>query len=141
MPNWLPLAGLVVIFFAIAPIFSNKAIQIHGPIINFLILNIIFGIFGLIWFLFSGRQDIDLVSSKSLGLTTIAGIISFFGVAFLYSAYKLAPKDLSFITITTSFSVVVLAIINNFLGNKLALHHWIGAIIAFIGIALVNYKK
>lgn len=141
MPNWLPLSAAVVILFAIAPILSNKAIQIHGPVINFLILNVILGILCFIWFIFSGRQDIHLVNNKSLGLASVAGVLSFFGIAFVYSAYKMAPKDLSLIVITTSFNVVVLAIINHFLGDKLTFHQWLGAIIAFLGIVLVNWKR
>lgn len=141
MPNWLPAAVSVVIFFAIAPILSNKAIQVHGPIINFLILNLVLMVLGLIWFLFSGRQDIFLMTKKSLGIALIAGVFSFFGVAIMYFIYHVAPKELSMIAITISFSVVVLAIINHFLGDKLVFHQWAGAIITFLGIILVNYKK
>src|SRR3989344_7253683 len=78
MSSWLPLAALVVIFFAIAPILSNKAIQVHGPVISFLILNLVLMTLGLIWFLFSGRQDISLMTKKSLGIALIAGVFSFF---------------------------------------------------------------
>lgn len=141
MYNWLPLAILVVIMFAIAPILSNKAIQIHGPVINFLILNVILGVLGLAWFLFSGRKDLHLVNNKSLSLALVAGVLSFFGVALTYSAYKMAPKELSLIVITLSFNVVVLAVINHFLGYKLSFLQWLGAIISFIGICLVNWKK
>jgi len=59
----------------------------------------------------------------------------------MYFIYQIAPKELSMIAITISFSVVVLAIINHFLGDKLVFHQWVGAIITFLGIVLVNYKK
>ncbi len=141
MYNWLPLAMLAIILFAVAPILSNKAIQVHGPIMNFLIINFVLSVFSLIWFFLSGRQDISLINKRSLGLALVSGVISFFGIAIIYLLYKMAPKDLSIIAITTSFSVVVLAIINHFLGGKLGFHQWLGAIIAFLGVALVNWKK
>lgn len=141
MPNWLPLAILVIIIFAVSPILNNRAIEIHGPTINLVIINVIFFVLGLFWFMLAGWQDILLVSKKSLILTSIAGIGSFVGIAMLFSAYKVAPKELSVITITVSFSVVVLAIINHFLGDKLTAHQWLGAVIALLGIVLVNWKK
>ena len=62
MPNWLPLAILVMIIFAISPILNNRAIQVHGPIVNLAIINAVFFIFGLIWFIFCGRQDVLLIN-------------------------------------------------------------------------------
>lgn len=137
----MPLAILVIIIFAVSPILNNRAIEIHGPTINLVIINVIFFVLGLFWFMLTGWQDILLISKKSLILTSIASVGSFIGVAMLFSAYRVAPKELSVISITVSFSVVVLAIINHLLGNKLVFHQWAGAIIAFIGISLVNYKK
>ncbi|MBI2063024.1 MAG: EamA family transporter [Candidatus Yanofskybacteria bacterium] len=141
MPAWLSLAMLVAIFFGVVPILSNKAIQIHGPIVNFLILNEVMFVLALTWLLFSGYQNIFLVTKKSLSFSLIGGVLSFFGVALIYSIYEMFPRELSLIAITTSFSVVILAIINNFLGEKLFFHQWLGAIIAFLGIVLVNWKK
>ena len=141
MPNWLPMVVFVMTIFAVSPILNNNAIKTHGPIINLAIINVVFFVLGSFWLFFYGLQDISLISKKSIVLTLISSSSSFVAIAVLFSVYKMAPKELSMISITLSFSVVVLAIINHFLGDKLVFHQWVGAIITFLGIVLVNYKK
>src|SRR3989344_1000411 len=133
MPSWLFLITIVTVLFAINPIFNNGGVQIHGPAIQMLVNSVVYTILVLIWLLFFRWEDVYLATNKSLGFGVASGVISFIAVAALFSAYQIAYNDLTPITIVVSFSVVVLAIINHFLGDKLMFHQWIGAIITFLG--------
>lgn len=140
MPSWFFTILLVAILLGISPILHNRAIQIHGPVVNLMSVSIIFVIFGSFW-LFIHKQDLQLLTKYSFLITTLTGFFSFVATMLLFNVYKMATKDLSLITITASFSIVITAIINNFLGNKLAFHQWVGSIITLLGIILVNWKK
>ena len=104
MPNWLPMVVFVMTIFAVSPILNNNAIKTHGPIINLAIINVVFFVLGSFWLFFYGLQDISLISKKSIVLTLISSSSSFVAIAVLFSVYKMAPKELSMISITLSFS-------------------------------------
>lgn len=140
MPSWFFTILLVAILLGISPILHNQAIQIHGPVVNLMSVSIIFVIFGSFWLIIH-KQDLQLLTKYSFLITTLTGFFSFVATMLLFNVYKMATKDLSLITITASFSIVITAIINNFLGNKLAFHQWVGSIITLLGIILVNWKK
>ena len=140
MPTRLLLVMFATLLSGISPIVNNRAIKIHGPAVHVVIANVFLLVLSLAWLIFFHRQDVFFISQKSFSLAAAAGCIVFFAIAALFSAYQAAPQELTVITITTSFSFVILAFLNHLLGSKLAFHQWIGAVIALLGIILVRWK-
>lgn len=138
--SWFTLTLIATICAGIFPLFFNKAIQTHGAFMNLVATNLVFTTFSIFW-LATHSQDLSLITKRSLLLVSIGALINLIGGLCLFSAFKQNPIGLSVIVITLSFSVVIVAVLNHLLGNKLRPHQWIGALIAFLGIALVNWKR
>ncbi len=137
---WFLITVLATLFYGVLPVFNNKAVGMHGKMINIGIFTIIYFIFLVICFPYF-KNDLQLVTKKSLTISIIAGIIAFSGNVLIFYAYQLAPQKLAVIMVTFGFSMVIVAIISHFLGSRLALHQWGGVALALIGIALVNLDK
>ena len=140
MPKWLLFVLISTIAGGIFPIFNNKNAQVLGPNITIVLYTFLFSIFGIAWLIFHPR-DLLKVDANSFFIATIATALNLISLFFLYSAYQLEPSKLSVIRIVLSFSVIVLIVINHFLGQKLLPYQWLGAVLALFGIVLVNWKK
>ncbi len=137
--SWFLAAVLATILFSVYPVFGNKAGQIHGENMNFVIDGLLMFI-GCIILSVIHRQDFQRITVASLGYAMIMGLSSVGFLLMLY-AWRIAPDKLSVIQITIGFSTVITAIIGSFVGSKMDFHQWVGAVIAFAGIALVNIDK
>lgn len=138
--NWLVLTMIATLIGGAVPIFSNKNVQIVGPTMVMLMNTAFWAVVLSVWLIFN-RGQISLINKQSLVLTGAAQSLSIIGTFLIFTAYQSVPDKLSIIILTTSLSVVVTAIINNFLGHKLQPHQWMGAIIAILGISLIHLKN
>jgi drug/metabolite transporter (DMT)-like permease len=107
---------------------------------NLLVCQVVFVSFPVFWLL-THPQDLSLITKRSFVFGLAASLVSLFYAICLFGAFKLKPENNSEIMITVSFSVVLLAIINHFLGYRMQPHQWFGTVVALIGIALVSWKR
>ena len=140
MPTWLAFTLLATLLFGIYPIFGDKAGQIHGPKINFIIDNGVFLIYSIVLLIFY-RQDIVLITKRSLVYGLLMGVVSGSAFFLMLCAWQEAPAKLPKIMVTIGFSVVITAIISNFSGIKLTISEWFWAIGATVCIAGLNWKS
>lgn len=140
MINWRSLTIIAVLCQSLMPPLHNKAIQTHGVMMNLVVCQIPFVSFLLFW-LITHRHDLSLITRGSFALALIASILSLINAFSLFGAFKQKPAGNSVIMITCSFSFVLIAVINHLMGYKMQPHQWLGAVIAFLGIVLVNLKQ
>lgn len=138
--NWLTLTVIATLLVGVVPLFSSRNVQILGPTMTMFVNTIFWSVPLFFWFIFN-RDKISLINKQSLFLTCASQTLTILATFLLFYAYQLAPGKLSIIILTTSFAVVVTAVVNNFLGNKLEFHQWLGAGIALFGIALIHLKR
>lgn len=137
--NWLTASILAALFFGIFPIFGNKAGQMHGEKVNF-ILDAIYMLIISVPIFFYGRQDFYRITPKSFSYSLGLALSSVGFLLTLY-AWRLAPSKLPVIGVTVAFSTVITAVIAHFMGMQLDFYQWIGVLLAFCGIVLVNMGK
>ena len=139
--NWRLLTVLATLFQSVAPIFHNKAVGIHGAMMNLLVCQVVFAGFPLLW-VATHPRDLSLITARSFAFGLTASLASLFYALCLFGAFKLKPESNSEIVITIGFSTIGLALLNHFLvGYKMQPHQWLGAIIALLGVILVNLKR
>lgn len=140
MQKWQVLTVLAMLCAGVFPVLHNKSVQIHGPLMQMTMISFVFVIFCGCWLVYS-PESMQLVTKGSFKIALMGGIVSICSNFLLLNAYVLARGKLSVITITMSFSIVIVALIEHFWGEKLEPHQWLGALIAFLGITLVNLKR
>ena len=140
MPAWLTATLLATLLFGIYPIFGGRAGQIHGPKMNLVLDNSVFLIYSLSALIFY-RQDIALITKKSLVYGLLMGVFSSAAFVLMLCAWQWAPTKLPKIMMTIGFSTVITAIISNFTGAKLTIPEWFWAVGATICIAGLNWKS
>lgn len=141
MTKWLIVTMIATFLGGFMPIFSNRSVKIHGPIPNMAILTIFFALV-ISGYLIMHPEEFSLITKKSLVFTLFASLFSFSSTWLIFYAYMLAPAEkLPVIILTAGFSVIITAIISHFLGQKMEMHRWIGAVITLVGLVLVNLEK
>jgi|SRR3989338_7591684 len=93
--SWFVASVLATILFGVYPVFGNKAGQIHGENMNFVIDGLLMFI-GCIILSVIYRQDFQRVTVTSLGYAMIMGLSSVGFLLMLY-AWRIAPDKLSVI--------------------------------------------
>ena len=138
--SWFLATVLSTITFGVYPVFGNKAGQIHGDKINFIIDGCIMFLMCAVMSLMY-KEDFQRITKTSFVYSLPLGLSSIGFLLMLY-AWRLAPTKIGAIQITIGFSTIITAIICHVFTNaRLESHQWIGALIALIGVSLVNLNK
>jgi uncharacterized membrane protein len=141
--NWLLSAILATLAFGVYPVLGDKAGKIHGPHMNFVLDNVVFIIYSVI-FLFLFRGDIQLITKKSLIYGLTMGIFSSAGFMLMLYAWQVAPQGkIPIIMAIIGFSTIVPSIIYNFMGTKLSIPEWfcVGGATFFISALCLLQKR
>lgn len=143
MPRWLFATILSTLLFGTYSIFAEKAGKIHGERVNFIIDTSVMLAFSLFMTaLHSTRSDFSRVTRLSGAYAFLMGLTSSAAFLLLLYSLRIAPTDkMPVIMIMIGFSTVITAVIANFLGIKLDPHKWLGVIIAFWCMTLVNLER
>ena len=121
--HWLTATILAMLIFSLYPIFGDKASQIHGEKMNFIIDAVFMVIFALFLSIhnsadFKRITKISLAYSLGLGFSTIAFFLTLY-------AWRVAPNRVPIIMVIVGFSTVITAAIYNFIGTKLTILEWL----------------
>ena len=138
--NWLIFTIIATVLAGISPLFTSRNVQILGPIMTMFVNTVFWAVVLSFWLVFNWHQT-SLVNKQSLFFTGASQILSIIATFLLFHAFQLATGKLSIIILTTSLAVVVTAVSNSFLGNKLEPHQWLGVVITLMGITLVNLDR
>ena len=138
--NWFLATIVATVLFRIYPIFGNRAGQIHGEKINFIIDGMIM-FFMCIVLSIAYRGDFQKITKISLGYSMFLGLSSLGFMLMLY-AWRVVPDKMPIIQITIGFSTVITAIMSTLIDHTvLSSHQWFGAFGALFCVTLVNLSK
>ncbi|MEK7151209.1 MAG: EamA family transporter [Patescibacteria group bacterium] len=141
MPAWLMATLLATLLFGIYPIFGDRAVRVHGPKTNLVLYAVMYMLLGMV-FLIINRQEVLLITKKSLINALLMGVTSISAVIFMMYAWQLAPPNkLPIIMVTLGFSAVITAIISNFIGERLTLAQFFWIFGATVCITGLNWKR
>ncbi len=138
--NWMLATWLATILFGVYPIFGNRAGQIHGEKINFILDGAIMFLMCVILSLFY-RSDFQKITKVSLGYSLFMGLSSMGFILMLY-AWRVAPGKMPIIQIIISFAPIITAIMSTKMDHTvLSPHQWFGAFGAILCVCLVTLNK
>ncbi len=129
---------LTMVAWGCADFFAKKGVDKVGPYQTFF-WNYVFSVVGYI-VLFSLFPQKVVWSPNLLGLFLIGGIVTFFGYIFFYQGLQKGFVSIMSPIVACNLLVVVgLSVI--FLNEKVTNNHWLGIIVAMIGLVIVSWPK